>query len=89
MRALFRGSLYRTTSKQNAFDFVGAVNHIMSFQMVYDMILLTQCFLCSDSESSFFDSVDDSSGIDDLAVREAIAVESASAQDESVQSVRK
>jgi hypothetical protein len=50
--------------------------------MVYDRILLTQCFLCSDSESSFFDSVDDSSGIDDLAVREAIAVESDSAQDE-------
>jgi hypothetical protein len=45
--------------------------------------------ILSDSESSFFDSDDDSSGIDDLPVGEAIAVEgtedeeSDSAQDAS------
>jgi hypothetical protein len=41
----------------------------------------------SDSESSFFDSDDDSSGIDDLPVGEAIAVERTEDEDSDSESV--
>jgi hypothetical protein len=36
-----------TGLKQNAVGFIGAVDHIMSFQMVCYTTLMTQCFLCS------------------------------------------
>jgi hypothetical protein len=42
--------------------------------------------ILSDSESSFFDSDDDSSGIDDLPVDEAIAVERKEDEDSDIES---
>jgi hypothetical protein len=60
MQALFHGPLYRTV-KQNALGFIGAADHITTFQMVYDTTLTTQCFLCSSTlqlcSYSFYTSV--------------------------------